>query len=287
VEGSDIGELLSAAERGGHGSCGNCPCNPQHNANVAWGVSCRKDGADWSLPSARALSMMVVQDPANTTPAETETLCCACNSKNPTDGSAQHGLALWAAAVALSSEEERPLPYLDGHYWANAAMHFERDVLDEIRRPLLDETTKCCQPVLLEQIKLLKPRVIIATGEVAAASLKGIGLLKREWPEFNSRFEFGAYSETTTMRDGHRVQVFCTYHEAKRVVNQTISRYRYKAHTEELLAERRRSLGDPSSVDAFLARYPSTTTEGKGMRVLLLHWLEIGEAIRKAHEEES
>jgi hypothetical protein len=288
VERSGVRGLLLTAEHGELDSCRNCPCNPQHNENVAWGTSCREDGVDWSLPDARALSMMVVQDPADTTPAITGKLCAVCNSERSTDGSAQHGLALWAAAVALSSEEELPLPYLDGHYWANAAMHFKNGVpRGKERDDLLDETARCCEPFLLGQIKLLKPRVVIATGEIAATSLKNIGLLKREWKEFNSHFTFGAYSETSTMRDGHKVQVFCTYHESKGVVNRTVARKRYETQTEELLAKKRQTLDDPAPVDAFLARYPSTGTEGKGMRVLLLHWLDIGEAIRKAYEEAS
>jgi uracil-DNA glycosylase len=274
---SDLEELLLTAERGDHGACRYCPSSPRNTPQSAWGVSCREHGIDWSLPDSRALSMMVVQDPANTTPAITGKLCVVCNSKNASDGSAQHGLALWAAAVALTPEHERPLRYVDGHYWANAAMHSDGETLKK--------TSKCCRSVLLEQIKLLKPHVMIATGEVAAASLKGIGLLKREWREFNSHFEIGAYSETAAMRDGHKAQVFCTYHESRKVVNQTVARYRYSDTTERLLAEKRESLADPAPVDAFLSRYPATGTEGKGMRVLLLHWLDIGEAIRKAHEE--
>ncbi|MHB8060461.1 MAG: hypothetical protein ACYDHO_06480, partial [Gaiellaceae bacterium] len=90
---------------------------------------------------------MVVQDPANTTPAKTGKLCVVCNSKNASDGSAQHGLALWAAAVSLSPERERPLRYVDRHYWANAAMHSDGETLEK--------TSDCCRGVLLEQIKLL------------------------------------------------------------------------------------------------------------------------------------
>ena len=36
-------------------------------------------------------------------------------------------------------------------------------------------------------------------------------------------------------------------------------------------------------MDAFLKRYRPSDREGKGMRVLLLHWLDIGETIREAH----
>lgn len=71
---SSLRELLSAAERGELGSCRNCPCNPRHNSNLAWSTSRREDGVDWLLSNARALSMMIVQDPADTTPAITAKL---------------------------------------------------------------------------------------------------------------------------------------------------------------------------------------------------------------------
>jgi hypothetical protein len=127
---SSLGELLQIAERGDHLACRRCPSSPRNVRRTAWGVSCREHGVDWTLPTT-ALSMMVVQDPANTTPAETGKLCHVCNSENVSDGSAQHGLALWAAAVALAPEQERPQRYLDRHYWANAAMHSDGESLDE------------------------------------------------------------------------------------------------------------------------------------------------------------
>jgi uracil-DNA glycosylase len=185
-------------------------------------------------------------------------------------------LALWDAAVALPDRSER---FLNDHYFTNAAMHGSGD-------ENLEPSLAHCIPILGEQISTLSPRVIVACGENAANSLNALRLLRQSWPEFNRSFSSGAYVETTRLRKGVDASVFCTYHTSKGAVSRSVGPYRYRPDlTERLLAERRTKLSDQRAFDDFLARYGDIgNREHQGMRVLLLHWLDIGEAIRSAHQ---
>jgi hypothetical protein len=266
-------QTLRAAEGGGHPACQSCPSSPKRASGAAFGVSCREHGIDWSS-SGSAVSFMVVRDPANTTPAQTGKLCFVCNSLNPSDRTAQHAFALWRAAVALADRGAAAHRYLDTHYWTNAAMHGT-----DTRR--LEQARRACTPVLREQIELLSPRVIIASGVQAATSLGDVGLLAKRWAEFRQGLASGAYRERTALGSGSEVDVYCTYHTSATGVNCEVSKL-YSAATERLLEARRGRLGDTAAIDAFLTRFDPRSAEGRGMRVLLLHWLDIGEAIRCA-----
>lgn len=265
--------LLESVEKGIHSACSGCPSNPKAISEVAFGVSCRKHGVDWSLPQVSAVSMMIVRDPANTTPEITGKLCFVCNSANATDGTAQHAFALWRAAVSLADRGEAAYRYLNQHYWTNAAMHGT----DESR---LRQARRCCVAVLNEQMEELAPRVVIASGTEAATSLYDLGLVSRPWSIYRSELASGEYSEVTPCG----TRVFCTYHTSKRAVNFTVEKL-YSPLTERLLDQKRSKLMNPAAMDAFLTRYRGNDREGKGMRVLLLHWLDIGEAIREAHRQ--
>jgi len=225
--------------------------------------------------------MQVWQDPAGTTPQKSGKLCFVCNSKNPTDKTAQHAFDLWKAAVALGWEGEAACHYLPGHYWANAMMHGGPAQERKLAR-------LCCKDVLRDQILALKPRIIIACGEFAATSLKElqeIELLRKSWRQYRATFKQGVYSECSKLR-GQPVTVFCTYHTSGRAVNGRVQEL-YGPSTEAMLCTKLKDLEDDSAAREFLDRYRpnegSPGKEGRGMRVLLLHWLEIGKAIREAN----
>ncbi len=57
----------------------------------------------------------------------------------------------------------------------------------------------------------------------------------------------------------------------------------YPAGYEKLLDMKLKGIAKTASLEAFLEKYGEDSTRGRGMRVLLLHWLEIGRAIRLAH----
>ena len=274
-------ELLGVAKEGGLAACERCPSSPRNTIRPAWGVSCLEHGIDWTSPTS-AVSMWVFRDPANTTPEKTGKLCSVCNSRNPTDRSAQHIFALWRAGVAPDDEGQR---YLDHHYFTNAAMHGS-DIAN------LKEALRCCTDVLWGQIEALSPSVLITGGGEAAESLYKIGLLKRRWHQFRNRLATGPYSEKAELPDHSVVQIFCTYHTSATAVNCSIAPlYRSNRDSiENLIAQGRDASPNPRAVDQFLTRFHDVgdankkgNAEHRGMRVLLLHWLEIGEAIRQAH----
>jgi len=242
---------------------------------LAFGVSCREHGIDW-LASEHAVSMQIVRDPANTTPEKTGRLCFVCNSRNPTDRTAQNAYALWQAAVALGDHGDEAIRYLDGHYWTNAVMHGASGE----RIKSLNRARHCCVGVLRDQINSLSPKLIIASGADAVKSLNELGLVKVRWRELRDTFPQGAYRELAVLDDGSEVMIYCTYHTSAGVVNRTVARW-YTCDTEELIAEKLRRLPDRSVADRFLNRHQPRSASGRGMRVLLLHWLDIGETIRR------
>lgn len=256
---SVLEDRLNQAERGDLSACMGCPWNPKTALKpVAFGTSCTKHGADWRT-GAPVVSMSVVQDPSDTTPSSTGLLCHFCNSSNPSDRSAQNTHALWSAAVARQGND-----FLNTHYWTNAAMHglSGGKVLDAVAY---------CSVVLKQQIELLKPAVIIANGTAAAAALHQLGALRKKWSGYRKTLGHGVYRE----RYGE-AHVFVTYHPSAKNININIPKQ------------------DLSSVDTLLARsnaesapevadfLKSTKGANLPMRCLLLHWLEIGEEIRRA-----
>lgn len=270
--------LLRSAGEGKLPVCDGCPWSPKKLGSVAFGVSCREHGVHHGAASG-ALSVQVSQDPAGTTPEETGRLCAVCNSGNPTDRTARNGLALWEAAVARGTHDGAA--YLRGHYWTNAVMHGAPNgtpARKEKRR-----ARERCSEILRAQLLLLRPEVVIACGVDASESLHGIGLIGRRWAKLRRHLVTGAYRENSSYL-GFETSVYCTYHTGWRAVNLAASRL-YSPGTEVLLDRRLGNLEAPAAARAFLNTNPEDSASGRGMRVLLLHWLDIGEAIRSAHRD--
>jgi hypothetical protein len=270
----DLKDLLNNIEEGKHNACRGCPWNPKHSSGSAFGVSCIKHGFDWQNPGS-ALSVLIARDPGGTTPEKTGILCGYCNSKFTTDHSAQHGLSLWRAAVSLAESGPDETKFMKQHYWMNAVMHGGKDNQLEVAR------THCTQ-ILLEQINSLSPQVIITTGKDASQSLFELKLITRRWDEFKDDFSNHPYCEEVTLSSGKRAIVFCTYHGSATAVNTHIAR-KYSESTEDYLNNKIKRLPNPKPAQNFMKRTSGLNGEQKGMRVLLLHWLEIGEAIRQAN----
>ena len=227
------------------------------------------------LSDAKAVSVQISQDPAGTTPEKTGCLCAVCNSANPTDKSAQQGIALWRAGIERDSDTDRGARFLAAHYWTNAVLHGSDD-------GQLESARSSCMPVLRDQIAAAGPRVIIAGGKVAAESLIQMSLIRQSWATVRQTLRRGAYRENTRLPGGEAATVFVTYHASARSVNQTVSGM-YADDVEGLLEQRLGPLPTAGEARRFLNRYDRSTTTGRGMRVLLLHWLDIGMALRAAH----
>lgn len=289
-----INQILSDAKEGKHAACNPCPWNPRRLRDVAFGKSggagCNH-AVNWRS-TGKAISVTIVRDPGGTTPQKTELLCFACNSKNPSDQTANHAFDLWKAAVSLSlSTRDSDIPYLSDHYWTNAIMHSAVD--KKTRDKELSTARRSCKDVLQYQIEALSPRVIIACGEHAVNSLNDNGLLTKKWSKIVPEFRHGAYTETTNLVSDYKVRIYCTYHTGITAVNCIVAKL-YDDTTKSELLQRAKLLPNPIAFNAFLNQwYPPTmnaertdmNAESKGMRVLLLHWLDIGEAIRQAHRE--
>lgn len=270
-------DLLLTAQNGTHEACKDCPWNPsgKHSSRPAFGVSCTKHGVDWNLP-VRATSMLIAQDPAGTTPEKTGNLCGYCNARFSTDHSAQHGFSLWKAAVSLIDSGPDCNKYMKNHYWTNAILH---GIKDDNNR---EGARNCCEPILMEQINYLSPKVIIVTGKVAADSAFNLGLITNRWGELKSCFSKQIYSEESELSNGQKVSVFCTFHGSATAVNTHVARL-YSEDTKKSILQRIENLPNPIPAQQFLRQYPGVNGEEKGMRVLLLHWLDIGTAIRQAN----
>lgn len=266
-----IAQVLAQAQRGTHEACSGCPWNPQRLPSVGFGKSCERHGLPWSS-TAPALSMQVVQDPGGTTPEQTGILCFVCNKENPTDRTAQNNYALWQAGVADTGND-----YLATHYWSNAVMHGASGAARTQKD--FAAARRHCQGVLAAQIDALTPHVIIASGKPAAESLYALGLLAQQWDAFRHVFAEGAYRETAT-HNGRMIHVFCTYHTAARSVNTTAARLN-TGETDRLIRRKAEAAGRVNAVEAFLAPFAGRQDSvSRGLRVLLLHWLDIGAAIR-------
>lgn len=277
-------QLLEAAQLGNHSSCKDCPWSPEKVGPLSFGVSCRDHGFDWSSPGT-IISMLIAQDPAGTTPEKTGCLCFVCNRVNPKDKTAQHAYDLWKATVSFDVPVGKD-PYLKNHYWTNALLHgASKKSPAELRKTrILNVARQHCAVLLNEQINILSPRIIIATGEIAADSLYENKLITVPWVEFNDEFINGAYSESTKLLSGITTTVFCTYHTAATPVSTHVAQLYPK--TKKLLEERMDKLQHYTQVKTFMQKYQPKKGEGEGMLVLLLHWLEIGLAIREIHKIE-
>jgi len=273
-----VERLLEEARIGKHKFCKNCPWNPIIVGPIAFGVSCKEHGIDWSS-NDKAISIQIVQDPAGTTPEITGRLCFVHNSKNPTDKTAKHAYDLWNAAVSFDIEGDID-PYLKKHYWTNALLHGADKKNQNLRKSkVLEAARKCCAQLLHAQIIQLSPSVIISNGEYAANSLAYIGLLSKQWGELKQNFDNGVYTENNKLPSGKEVKVFSTYHTAITPIN-TIIAGLYTQRLQIMLDEKLREYIHYPKVRSFLNKYQPLSPEGRGMRVMLLHWLDIGTAIR-------
>lgn len=274
--------LLTQAELGTYKSCEDCPWNPKIHGSMAFGTSCREHAADWTLPGS-VLSMQIVQDPAGTTPQKTGRLCSVHNSRNPTDKTAQHGHDLWNASVSFDIDEGIVDPYLKKHYWTNALLHGADKKNSEMRKSRnIELVRKKCSVLLDEQIHLLSPNVIISNGKIAASSLLDLRLVSKNWSDIRKGFSQGVYEEESVLPSGREVRVFCTYHTSIQPVNTCIAKL-YSTELQVMLDNKLNEYLDFPRVRFFLDKYPADSQEGRGMRVLLLHWLDIGKAVRVAY----
>ncbi len=282
----DIKNILNNAEKGLLPSCESCPWNPQKDSSIGFGVSCTSHGLDWKV-SNKANSMIIVQDPGDTTPHETGRLCAVHNAENYSDKTAQQQLALWNAAVSLSTDEPNAGGYLKSHYWTNAIMHGASKDTGLREKTVMQKARRQCSIVLAEQMQALQPNVIIAKGKDAVNSLYEIGLLRMPWDGVRHSFDKGAYLEKQTSWKGdYDVSVFATYHTATRVVNMTLSK-KYSDTTDLFIQEKLLKIEDTSSIKKFLSIYDTSDgqTNAKGMRYLLNHWLDIGQEIRRKYSK--
>ena len=276
-----IRDILRKAEAGALPTCGGCPWSPENAPQVGFGVSCRDHGLDWERDGARAVSMLVAQDPGNTTPHETGRLCAVHNAQNATDKTAQHADDLWRAAVALDFDDSSAGGHLKRHYWTNAIMHGAGD--KDIRKKLT-RARRACGEVLAAQIKALLPAVIIALGQKAALSLRGLGCVRMTWRKARAGFSRGAWVEERNGWNGlDRAVICCTYHTSAQAVNRAVAQL-YAPEVERHIERKAAELPNATAVERFLAKYdqPEKRPESRGMRVLLNHWLDIGVAIRQA-----
>lgn len=276
----DIAQVLREAEKGRLEYCINCPWSPEHDKSVGFGVSCIAHGINWEKEK-KVNSMIVVQDPGDTTPHHTGRLCAVHNSENPTDKTAQQGLQLWNAAVTLQHNKPEAGGYLKNHYWTNAIMHGASNSTE--LREKMQIARKCCSNVLALQIAALKPNVIIAKGIEAVNSLYEIGIIKNDWSIVRRNFKSGAYHENVASWRGlPQFRAFCTYHTSARVVNQTLSKSYDLKETEYYIRVKINKLGEQESINRFLSIYadPENNSRARGMRFLLNHWIDIGDAIR-------
>ena len=272
----ELFELLEKAKRGDLESCRLCPWSPAGwgSSPIAFGVSCREHGIDYES-SSKATSVSIAQDPANTTPEKTGRLCAVHNSQEYRDETAQNWLELWKAAVAQNEGGDHD-PYLGSHYWTNAIMHGAPKGSQLSMQKT--QAQRQCAHVLRKQIELLSPKVVVACGKVAAKSLFDTRLVSQRWSDFRKQFPTEVYTETT-----NGTVFYCTYHTAKRAVNRGAERCYDPELTEERLEKKLEDLGEPAAARDFLSRHSESSTRGRGMRLLLLHWLDIGDAIRTAH----
>jgi uracil-DNA glycosylase len=283
-----ISQILEKAENGDLECCSECFWSPKKNPLIAFGKSCAEHGLDWKSKN-KVNSMYIVQDPGNTVPDKTGRLCAVHNSKNSSDKSAQQSNKLWGAAVSLEYDNPEANGYMKENYWTNAIMHGagKSSNTENLRNKNIIESVAndFCSNVLKLQISALQPKVIIANGKIAVNSLYEIGILRKNWDILRHSFDKGAYQETIfKWNDMQEFTVFCTYHPAGRVVNQTLSR-EYKSKTEEYLKAKIDKLESKKAVNNFLQEYSTENATSKGMRYLLNHWLDIGEKIRKEYNK--
>ncbi|MDP2683329.1 MAG: hypothetical protein Q8P28_11140 [Deltaproteobacteria bacterium] len=278
-----ITDILKQAEHGLLDCCKECPWSPIDEPSVGFGVSCTVHGMNWNIEN-KANSMIMVQDPGDTTPHRTGRLCAVHNAENPTDKTAQQNLQLWKAAVSLNWDAPEDDEYLKKHYWTNTIMHGASAETGLRERSKFETARECCSDVLALQILALKPKVLIASGTVAVNNLHDIGVIARNWASIRHEFNAGAYcEEVNSWRGLPLFKVFCTYHTSAGVVNRTLSRKYDSVKTEKLIAEKSKMLNSTESIIGFLSSYgkPASNATDRGMRFLLNHWLDIGLEIRE------
>lgn len=242
---------------------------------------------DWKTEK-KANSMLIVQDPGDTTPHQTGRLCAVHNAENPSDKTAQQALHLWNAAVSLDHHNPSAGGYLKQHFWTNSIMHGASGKTGLRERTLLKSALKRCSNVLGMQIEALRPSIVIASGEHSVNSLFDLGIIEKNWTAMRSHFSRGAYREEVEKWRGlKKMVVFCTYHTSARVVNQTLSRAYDPIKTEQFIKQKIAELPSIDSVAQFFSTYrnPETNSRAAGMRFLLNHWIDIGMEIRSSSKK--
>ncbi len=273
----NIKTLLKKAEAGTLEECKGCPW--KRYKECAFGTSCIHHGLNWKK-NQKALVMIIFQDPAGTTPHKTGNLCLVHNAKNPTDKTAQLALHLWKAAVSFETDSCGTDKYMKKTYLTNATMH---GVLTKDSKKR-EKARKKCAEVLKLQIKALQPEIIIAMGKEAVDSLYEIGVIKKNWNEikresYSPDKAYKVYSERVLSWENLTdTIVFCTYHTALKVVNQTLSKFSH--------GRIERKIKNKKAIKEFLEIYSDLENKtARGMRFLLNHWIEIGKEIRKRFKE--
>ena len=280
-----ISDLLKQAQNGEYDTCKLCPWSPQHTNSVAFGVSCIEHGVDWQN-GEKPISMVVLQDPAGTTPTHTGRLCAVHNADNPSDQTAQFDIKLWKATVSLDPISAETGEYMKKHYWTNAIMHGksggERNEQEQARR--------FCREILAKQIEYLSPKIIIAKGEMAVTSFYEIGLINMAWKKVSENFDNGAWHKKLHGWRGieKEISIFCTYHTSISTINRNVANRYVEEITEPLLNQKMMDLPDRRAADELLAQYSNLNrTTDRGVRYLLNHWLDIGRVIRLKNQLEN
>ncbi len=114
----DIVSVLNKAQLGELPSCKTCPWSPKTSKNaetIAFGKSCTEHGVNWEESNCRVNSMLIVQDPGDTTPQKTGGLCAVHNAESRTDNTAKQGIDLWKATVSLDMNSAETGGYMKSH----------------------------------------------------------------------------------------------------------------------------------------------------------------------------
>jgi uracil-DNA glycosylase len=283
-----LDSLLDQARTGNLLHCTDCVWNPRRVGRMAFGTSCPDHSHVDDTP---ALVVCVARDPGRTTPEHTGRLCIVCNSRNPSDRSAGHAFDLWRAVVSMAPRSDPYSdPYLKRTYFTNAIMHgvpSGRPKDEEARlSSLLSQARGACAGLLSEQLRLLRPRVVLLSGEDSAAAFRRIAPV--QWSEATGVRP----SEGTITVPGmdHPVRVLKAYHTSARATNQAAApkaRRFFPSIVEQEAAVRAEIEQLPSQKEALtlLEKYRTnggTDTVFRGMMLHLAWWIQVGKAIRAA-----
>jgi uracil-DNA glycosylase len=259
-----------------HEACKSCPWA---KPGMAFGKSCQDHCHNWAR-SDHADVMSILQDPGGTTPEHTEKLCAVCNSANPSDKTARYCFDL-ARAAGID---------LKRWYVTNSTKHgiatsrFSKSEQEAFKSHEESARFQCAR-VLLDEINIVKPKLIIVSGGKALASLQNAGIVNAEKLGFGHWVRISPVTVSNLPGNGQAVKLFFLYHTSARVTNQTLSRL-YDESIPEKIKEIQKHLSSPDAVDQFIKNFDRPDSSGKqtvrnGMLVHLYHWLRLAETIKK------